>query len=218
MIVEAEKPISLERWWKIKYLLQAFLSFATGHSVHPLHMHETRAVKVQSRNGNVRDDFLRTDLFFRLSEMPDDSNTKGSRNMLFTFAEIADSWEICIQNWFQKSELLEPVYELYFGTLHKQDMYPIHEYSSLAQALETYHRRTNNRSELPKDEFKARRKEILDAIPPEYKDWLQGKLNFANEISLAERLKEILSIFTNIFGPFSAQENLSKKSRIRAIT
>ena len=211
LIVEVEKPISLERWWKIKYLLQAFLSFATGHAVHPLHMHETRAIKVESPNGNVRDDYLRIELFFRLPELPEDSDTEGSRNMLFMFADIADSWEVCIQNWFQKSELLEPVYELYFGTLHQHDMYPIHEYSSLAQALETYHRRTSNRSELPKDDFKVRRKEILDAVSPEYKDWLQGKLNFANEISLAERLREILSTYTEIFGPFSGQEDFIKK-------
>lgn len=209
--IEAKEPTSFGVWLKTIYLLQAFLSFATRHPVHLLQMDEVKAIDLKLPRGETRKSFVTTDVFFRLSEIPEDSSTESPANMLFTLKDIADNFELCLQNWFQKAELLEPVYELHFGTLHNPTMYPIHKFSSLAQALETYHRRTNNRSAFPKEEFEIRKKEILTAVPSQYEEWLKEKLSFSNELSLRQRLEDIMQTYNSIVGIVPNQVDFIKK-------
>ena len=90
--------------------------------------------------------------------------------------------------WWEKEALLRPVFDLYFGRSFAPALTASIAFSAIAQALETYHRRTDNRTQLPKDVFKSRRTLVLDAMPTdETRKWLGDKLAFANELPLRER-------------------------------
>jgi hypothetical protein len=209
--LEAPEPKSFEEWWRVIYLLRVFFSLATRHAVHPLHLEETVEVEVEYPDGEIGKTCKRTDIFFRLKQVPSDSSTEGPNNMLFTLKDLGGEWESCLQNWFAKADLLEPVYELYFGTLHNAGMYPIHQFSSLIQALESYHRRTSNKTSLPKAEFRQRIRAILEAVPEGLRSWLQSKLNFSNELPLGQRLEEIMATYCDIFGTYKDQAAFIKR-------
>jgi hypothetical protein len=209
--IESEEPSGFDFWWRTVYILRVFFSFATRHAVHPLYMHETQPVEVEYPDGTIGNTYQRIDVFFALSEVPDDSSTQGPRDMLFILKDVPNQIETCLQNWFKKADLLEPVYDLYFGMLSSNGMYPVHRYLSLAHCLETYHRRTSSRSALPKTEFKKRMEEIKNSVPTQYKDWILEKLSFSNEISLRQRLEEIMETYIAIFGQVSNQDTFIKK-------
>ena len=112
--------------------------------------------------------------------------------MLFTFKDISEKFSFFLKNWFRKAELLEPVYDLYFGTLYNPGMYLNNEFLNLVQAIESYHRRTMKNYELAEDQHQKRIAEILSAVPDKYEEWLGKKLKYSNEPSLRKRLRDIL--------------------------
>jgi len=61
--------------------------------------------------------------------------------MLFSYEEISDWTELILTKWFETSDKLAPIHELYFGSLYNSNMYLYHSFLSLVQAIESYHRR-----------------------------------------------------------------------------
>jgi hypothetical protein len=112
--------------------------------------------------------------------------------MLFTFEAAKPGLRRCMRNWFNKEKRLKHVYDLYFAILYNPRLYLEHRFLSAAQALETYHRRTMKNNQIDNKEHKKRVKKILKAVAPEYKDWLEQKLEYSNEPSLRRRLREII--------------------------
>lgn len=117
-------------------------------------------------------------------------------NSLFTFKDIENKFETCLQNWHGKYDELEPVYQLYFGTLYGRFVYLNLRFLCLVQALEAYHRRAISNEELPKERHKERLTSILNAAPLEHKKWLKEKLAYRNEPSLRSRIKYLCDMFS----------------------
>jgi len=116
--------------------------------------------------------------------------------MLFTFKDIADRWETLLRNWFKNARLLEPVYNLYFGTFHNPHLYLEHQFLSIVQALESYHRRVYGGKYVTDEEYNIIMNHLVEAIPPgtphNLRDRLKTYLKYGNEFSLRKRLKEIV--------------------------
>lgn len=104
-----------------------------------------------------------------------------------------------LETWFDKRDLLAPVYELFLGALFNPGIYPDFQFLSLAQALETYHRRTSpNARYLPEREYlEEYYPKVLSSLPSSsskpLRDKLQTTLRYANEWSLRKRLKELVN-------------------------
>ena len=112
--------------------------------------------------------------------------------MLFSLDDSEDKLSTLFKNYIEKQEQLEPIYNLYFGTLYNPRMYLSHTFLSLAQAAETYHRQIRKGGVLTKPEYKAKKSKIIQSVSPEHKDWLEKKLEFGNELTLQERMEELL--------------------------
>lgn len=116
-------------------------------------------------------------------------------NSLFTFTDVESKFASCLQNWYKKYEILEPVCQLYFGALYGRFVYLNLKFLCLVQALESYHRRTTTNRELPKEQHKERICNILKSVPNEYKEWLSKKLAWSNEPTLQARLETLCDSF-----------------------
>ena len=88
---------------------------------------------------------------------------------------------------------MDPVYRLYLGTVYNPQMFLAQRFLNLVQALEAYHRRTTTTLDLPEDEHEKRMEAILGAVPEEYREWLEGKLQYSNELNLRKRIKHIFA-------------------------
>jgi hypothetical protein len=132
-----------------------------------------------------------------LYELDAQSNTKQDvYDSLFTFKDIENKFESCLQNWYTKYDILEPVCQLYFGSLYGRFVYLNLKFLCFVQALEAYHRRTLSNDELPKAMHNKRISSLVNTASLEYKEWLQDKLAYSNEPNLRRRLKELFNIFS----------------------
>jgi Apea-like HEPN/ApeA N-terminal domain 1 len=115
---------------------------------------------------------------------------------LFSLRDIEGMERECLQNWFTKAEWLAPVSAIYFGTLYNPSNYIDFNFLALIQAVEAYHRRSHDETNLPPPEHEARMKAILEAVPAVHRQWLSDKLKYSNELSLRRRLKQLFTQFS----------------------
>ncbi len=99
----------------------------------------------------------------------------------------------CFRNWFTKAEWLAPVCAIYFGTLYNPSKYLDFNFLALIQALEAYHRRATDETDLSASEHAARIEAIFEAAPAPHRQWLSEKLQYSNELSLRRRLKQLFA-------------------------
>lgn len=187
--VEPQEPLHYDEYSpKILYHLRNFLSLGIRKSVYPV------CIKGQTvASNNVLS-------FYRIGEWSTEKLHPGL--MLFSFADVKDNFEKCLENWVNKSKLLKPIVDLYFASLHNSSMYLEHQFLSLAQALESYHRRKYGGRYLEEGRYEEIYQAFISQIPNDLdksvKDAFKGKLKYINEYSLRKRLRQLLKSVTEI--------------------
>jgi len=102
-----------------------------------------------------------------------------------------------INTWFEKSELLGPVYDLISITFYDSSMYARTYFLTLMQGIETFHRRVygSDGKYLDDEEYEPIRERFISAIPKEIEDdfkaSLIAKFDYLNEFSLRKRIKDL---------------------------
>lgn len=123
---------------------------------------------------------------------------KREFEMLLPFDELSQSKtaEALFSNWFQKEQVLRPVYDLLLSAIHSRGQYAQSTFLSLAQAFESFHRKVYEGEYISKSEYSSIKKALVNAIPvgidPKLSDKLKSMLHFGNELSLKSRLEYLL--------------------------
>jgi hypothetical protein len=119
--------------------------------------------------------------------------------MLLPFEDLwqAKTAETLFSNWFQKEQVLRPVYDLLLSTIHSRGQYAQSTFLSLAQALESFHRKVYEGEYISRNEYSDIKKALIDAIPVgidrKLSDKLRSMLQFGNELSLKSRLEYLFA-------------------------
>lgn len=190
---EERRPL---RWYReVLGGLQDLLTLLVGRPVYP------RSAEAQVHHGAS----ARSGVFFEgglrspasQGNEPPEGLTRPS-DVLVDLPAIRPNLPEVLDNYFAKRELLAPVFELFFGALFNPRTYPDFQFLSLAQALETYHRRAGPEAlYMPEDEYlEERYPEILsslpNSLPKPFREKLKPTLKYANEWSLRKRLKDLV--------------------------
>ena len=131
--------------------------------------------------------------------------------MLFRFSQIKDDAERIFNNWFKAYDKINPALNLYFSVKMGIHKYLDGKFLALVQGLESYHRRTSNEKSMDDSTFEKIVNNLIKQCPEKYRKWLSEKLEYANEISLAHRIKNIIEPFKNFFGPDKKRKSLVRK-------
>lgn len=70
-----------------------------------------------------------------------------------------------MNKWFEISEKLKPVFDLYLGVMYNPGMYKEYQFLSLAQALESYHRNVMEKESPAAREWENVINEIMSVFP-----------------------------------------------------
>ena len=126
---------------------------------------------------------------------------KIDRNqMLFTFSDIQDGAERMINKWIESYEQYEHAFNLYFlAQLRPQPSLEV-RFLSLIQGLEAYHRKSCGDKYMENDEFKTIRRRVIKEFPKKDRNWFGARLNYANELTLRDRIRRMTEAFSNFFG------------------
>jgi hypothetical protein len=103
--------------------------------------------------------------------------------------------EAFFTRWFSSEEALRPVTDLLLATIYNASPYPQSTFLSLAQAMESFHRRSREGSYVSAADYEEIRKQMLASIPnntdKKLKTKLQGMVEWGNELSLKDRLRDL---------------------------
>ncbi|MFC6893763.1 HEPN domain-containing protein [Halopenitus salinus] len=117
----------------------------------------------------------------------------------FILPDISDNYDTVMENWFTISDEYSQALNLYFSTRYNNRMYVNNEFFSLVQTIEVYHRR-NEKFEgvyLDSDDFKDYYDDLCDTIRSDFDNSFKqhlknGTFEYANEYSLAKRMRELV--------------------------
>ena len=116
-------------------------------------------------------------------------------DMLFRFTEVQDQFESIINKWIENYEEISPALDSFFltktGTLPTWNI----QFLTLVQSLEAFHRRTSDEKHMEEDEFEEIRKNLIKQIPKKDRNWFGSKLQFANELTLKNRIEKMIEPF-----------------------
>lgn len=169
--------------------MQNFISLGVGEPVTIIDVIGETEQNKEDYDGNIL--YPKVTIYFCIKKSSEDYKPILPPNMLFNLKNIKDDFDIIINKWYDREEVLKPVFNLYFGTLYNSDMYLEQKFSNLIQAIESYHRRTKNNNEIEPEDHKKRLCDIIESVDDQYRGWLEGKLTYSNEPTLRKRLKEL---------------------------
>lgn len=129
-------------------------------------------------------------------------------NMLFGFREVRDRFSDVLKNWFSAYDKIGPALNLYFSVTNGGQKFLESQFLALAQCLETYHRRTSSEKLMDDEVFSSLLETIMNGCPEEHKEWLTGRLQFGNELSLSKRIKKIIDPFKQLLGSKNDRSSL----------
>ena len=188
------KPQSLDGLMGYVRRFQEFLTLVTGEPSFPTSIDAfteiRRTPETRSRNP-----------IFILYEpiLPPNRKPMHSGNVRLSLKRLNDLSVAAVKNWFDKSSVLRPTFDLYFSNLYAPFAYLEHRFLNLTTALETYHRLRYGGKYQEDEHFRNHLYEqLVAAIPLDIgKDFrnslVNGKLKYANEYSLRTRIKELLA-------------------------
>jgi hypothetical protein len=130
----------------------------------------------------------------------------SQHKMLFMYSDVSDSLQEKLTSWLSAYKVFQPALALYFSARAGEHKYLDSRFLSLAQAIETYHRRTSNEQLMDGREFGKLVATQIDACPTPQREWLEGRLAYGNELNLRKRLKQILDPFKESFGDRTARK------------
>ncbi len=179
----------LDRIWS----LQQFMSFAVLRPV------DVTEMQVYSRNHSrvVNDKEFPSpiDIYFRSEDMADHSSPTLQEYMLFSVPQLADSFEVTIRKWFNTYFEIKDVIDIYIGTLRNRSMYLQHQFLSLCQALEAFHRLKIGGTLRSKSEHRELLRRLRHSVSKDVWCWLKGLLSHSNDLSLRLRLECLYETF-----------------------
>jgi len=193
IIIKCKKEASIKEYDNIIVKIRNFLSFGVDEPVYPLSITGQSEEHVSYYN-NIKT-FNAIEIFYGRIIAIGENKAIIPPEMFFTFKDISQSFERVIKKWFERSEALSPVFDLYFSNVYTPKMYDETRFLNAVQAIESYHRRseTTNKFDIDPKEHDKRMVKTICFAPIEYKEWLLAKLKYSNEISLSQRLKEVIS-------------------------
>jgi len=203
--IETKSPVHFTNYMEtIVEYIRGFLSLAIGESVYPIKIigkSKASVTKLKDERVVLNNIFI----FYKLGRFADFSKRVYAHDMLFTYRDISDKLELYLENWISKSEILRPVYELYFSTLYNPSMYLNLQFLSLIQALEAYHRRIYGGKYISDEDYTRMYKAFIKVIPknidPGFRNSLFEKIKYLNELSLRRRLKDLFKKYKNVVKP-----------------
>jgi len=201
--IRCETDDTLEDYMQALKRFQNFLSLATGSLVWP----ESIKGIVRTEEAGTGGSPIFVDLLYQPAGNITRPNLVRPKEALFTLPEIAGREAECFNNWFAKAAWLDPVYDLYFGTLYNPSTYLDLNFLTLAQALEAYHRRSSSETDKPPNEHEERMKVVLEAVPTEHREWLNKQLEYSNELSFRRRLKKLFAQFSYVLDELVPDRN-----------
>lgn len=191
LIIKANESLSLTTLLDYVWHFKKFLTFATLDDTYLKAIHLTIANDTEFVRNKVKQVellYFQRDLKLRVKE-------NHRSYFLFTYPDIQEYFQSIIKKWYSKKDVMQPIVDIEYENLSKRQMFLETAFLSSVQALETYHRRLRQDTGALIGDHEQRLNIILLNLEPSQQDFIKGKLKYAYEPSLMQRLKSLIEEF-----------------------
>ena len=202
MAITPRKPQSLNWHLDRAVGLQELASLCTGHFL-SFTSFELRGPEVELGGGGTR----LTEVHFYARMIHGEARKKNPskrRTPIVTGPELNRFNPHAVQVWFDQFEDFGPALRLFFTITSEREMFTNIRLLLAIQALEVLHRRTSGETVMAEEDFGEFREAMVTKIPSEtdaaMREKLEALYRFANEPSLKQRLRSIVTSLTEAFG------------------
>lgn len=189
--IEHNEPQPLEKSLSVLKPLMSFVSLCLGQAVDIINIvgQNPSHYQIIDDKGNK----IYHNIPIYMTGMANEDYTPiDPRLVLLNLQTVIEDFQLYMRNWYDKSELLQPVIEQYLSIYYSKGISIEQHFLALVRAVESFHRRTRNNFEIDKKSHKKRIEEIVDSAPEEHRGWLKEKLSYSNEATLKGRLDELM--------------------------
>lgn len=194
------KPIDelkgLEWYEDVIDSLENFLTLVIGRPIYPI----TKTAYLSNSD--------KFQIYYALKNISFNGDLHFSQMML-PYNDLSSYLDEFLNNWFNYSDMLEPINELFFGTYYAH-LYVHFYFLSLIQAIEAFHRRIygDKGKYLSNSDYEPIRSILTTSIPTNFsdgreypigfRDSLKNRIRFGNEYSLRTRLKQLSNVWDSL--------------------
>jgi hypothetical protein len=107
------------------------------------------------------------------------------------FGDLQADLQRVIAFYRENETTVGPVIALWDLLPFQEDIHREQRFLNYCQIAEAFHRRTIGGTDRSPEKYAAFLKVILEAVPQEHHEWLEGKLSFANEFSFQRRIRDL---------------------------
>jgi len=193
--IESPTPLGLEQYLnELFYHMQNYLSLGVGVPVYPVAAY---GIPQRKEEAEAQPETASVQFFYSVRRAPGSERSIHPSEMLFSFRDIGDAYATSLNKWFDNTKLLKPVLDLYFSTVYAPHVYLDTRFLNIAEALESYHRRTRSGQYLENSKAEAVRDALVSSLD-EFKldkrvrSTFVAKLAYINEFTLRRRLRDLL--------------------------
>ncbi len=198
---------SLDTFIEVLHKLTYLLCFATDATVAIFDVSaQSNSLVRKMQNGKTRPVIIK--LYYSSLPFSQDPPEIELYRMLFSFNNIENDAENILRNWLNAYSIIRPSLNLYFSAVTGSHKYLDGRFLALAQAMETYHRRTSCETLMDEAQFRQTCARLLWDCPKHHRTWLRGRLMHGNEINLGKRVKKIIEPFSTKIGNRRARSKL----------
>jgi hypothetical protein len=122
------------------------------------------------------------------SVMPGDTQKPDAA--FATFEQIGGTETLA--RWIPFARKHRQVLNALLSVRYAPSIYSENRYQNLLSAAETLHRQNFPNYVMPKTDYKAMKKEIVDSVDPKHQQWVKEQLAYSNEPRLRARLKGLV--------------------------
>lgn len=194
---ESLRPI--EDFLALVFKLNNFLCFATDETV-SLDSATGFSHEITREVGNDEKREVPIAVYYESNPVSEGHPKLHLHNMLFRYGHIANQLEPILNSWLSNYEISAPAFNLYFASKSGAHKYLDGRFLSLAQGIETLHRRNLQETLMPDREFDQLVATIVEGCPAVRREWLSKKLEYANEFPLRKRIQQMLEPFESLYG------------------
>lgn len=165
----------------------------------------THEIRVWGIGGRGTDDIgpiAPVEIFYPSFARDRDAKPLDLEDMLLPLGSIGGELGNIIAKWFAINEDSAQILDLYFAASQSAELYHETRFLLYMQAMEAYHRLRFRNFEVDPEEHVKRLAIILSSIPEQYREWMQDGLEYSNEPSTGQRLKEIFDDLREIMDEF----------------
>ena len=215
ILIKTDVERKYDDFLKIIDKLQYFFTFCLLKTVYPVKITGESAVSIWKppmdwnvTKKNHRVIFEPIEIISHWVDLPDLSqDDEVDRNkILFIMNEIQENSEFIMNKWWIKNDVFKSVFDIYFGTIFNSRMYLENTYLSLAQCIESYHRKSTRYLDyrVHPDEYNERIEFVKDSLKTQIKltkgqkKSLISTLKNVNTPSLENRIEQLLITYPTI--------------------